>query len=197
MSKRSQIRATRRERQQQQPTPAAIPSFRPGLTASPMVMLPGEKMEDFLLLGNGLRSEYKPVSLTEDALVTKLIESLWLSTRAVKQQQRLLLDPHYKEEDFDLFVRYQAAQDRCFSRSLRDLLFLRKNLRQQEIGFVSQKRTAVLEEARIRNLNARSAATESLTARRSVRFPPLTSAAAPEKITPILGRAIDFVEPKA
>ncbi len=138
-------------------------SFRHGLTACSMTMLAGEDPQNYMDLGNALRTEHKPATATEDALVTKLIESLWLSARAMKLQQALFLEPQYRRVDLDLYMRYQKMHDRAFSKALDDLAKLRKEARQQEKDFVSQQQSQQLHAARIRNTNARSVASETAT----------------------------------
>ena len=135
-------------------------SFRHGLTASAMSMIAGEKVEDYMDLANGLRTEHKPATITEDVFVTKMIESLWLGARAVKLQQRILFEPPFNENRFNLYMRYQIMHDRASSKALADLHRFRNEARKQEIGFVSQQRSALAREAKIRKLNASTAALE-------------------------------------
>ena len=146
-------------------------SFRHGLTASAMVMLAGEQIQDFLALANGVRAEQKPTTVMEDALVTKMIEGLWLSARAVKLQQTLLLEPVFNEKRFNLFMRYQTMHDRVFTKAFNDLVTLRKQAQVDESGFVLQERAKQLHEAKIRHWNARSEAQETATHQRKSRNP--------------------------
>ncbi len=160
-------------------------SFRHGLTSTAITMLAGEDPQDFMDFGTGMRAEHKPATVTEDALVSKMIESLWLSARALRLQQGLMLEPPYRRADLDLYMRYQTMHDRAFSRALTDLAKLRKASRDQQTGFVSQDHKQQLHEAKIRNLNARSAATESATQARKVRAttpPPAVAIATPGPI---------------
>ncbi len=157
---------------------SAANSFRHGLTASAITMLHGEDPQDFMDFCNGLRAEHQPATITEDALVTRMIESLWLSARAVKLQQSLMREPPYRRLDLDLYMRYQTMHDRAFSRALTDLAKLRKAARDLQIGFVSQQQSQELHEAKIRNINTRSAAVDHLMQVRKIRTAPLFAAAA-------------------
>ncbi len=131
-------------------------SFRHGLTACAITMIQGEDPQDYMDFGNSLRAEHNPVTITEDALVTKMIESLWLSARAVKLQQALFREPRFKRMDLDLYMRYQTMHDRAFSRALTDLLKLRKAIKTEQTNFVSQNQKQEIHEAKIRNLDART-----------------------------------------
>ncbi len=135
-------------------------SFRHGLTACAMTMLHGEIAQDYMDFGNGLRAEHNPTTITEDALVTKMIESLWLSARAVKLQQSLFLLPKFRRQDLDLYMRYQTMHDRAFTRAVADLLKLRQAAHAQQTGSVSQTQKQELHIAKVRHLNTRTEATE-------------------------------------
>ncbi len=156
-------------------------SFRHGLTACSMTMLAGEDPQNYMDLGNSLRAEHKPATPTEDALVTKLIESLWLSARAVKLQQALFLEPQYRRIDLDLYMRYQKMHDRAFSKALDDLIKLRKEARQQQIGSVSQQQEAEIHTAKIRNLNVRSESQEATTQLQKIKIAATSTAAPPKR----------------
>ncbi len=177
MASNSQIEANRKNAKHSQgpvteegKTASSRNSFQHGLTASPMSMMPGEDPQDFMTFRLGVIAEHKPATITEDALVTKMVEALWLSARAVKLQQKIVFDPKYSRTDFELYMRYQVMHDRAFSRYLSDLIKLRKEAREQQIGFVSQQEKQRVDDAKIRNLNARSAEMESTTQARTARL---------------------------
>ncbi len=161
-------------------------SFRHGLTASAITMIAGEDPKDYMDLGNSLRAEHNATTPTEDALVTKMIESLWLSARAIKLQQALFREPQYRRLDLDLYMRYQTMHDRAFSKAMADLLKLRSENRKvrheardltkkDQNDFVSQTHKQQLHEARIHNINVRTAATEfALQLRKSKAAPRFT-----------------------
>ena len=145
-------------------------SFRHGLSASAIIALPGEDIQDYIELGNGLRAEHKPVTITEDALVTKMAQGLWLGKRAQNLQQRLFLDVAAPDPKLlALYMRYQTMHDHAFSTSLKELQTLRKAPTQQQTGFVSQKQKDDSHEAKINHLNARTAAIEFNTNLRKTR----------------------------
>ncbi len=136
-------------------------SFRHGLSACAVTALPTENIQDYMDLGNALRAEHKPVTPTEDALVQKIIQSLWLGQRALNLQQQLFLGvPAPDAKLLALYMRYQTMHDRAFSKALQELQTLRKEARQQEIGFVLQAQKIELHQARIHHLNVSAAAKE-------------------------------------
>ena len=88
-----------------------------------------------------LRAEHQPSTITENALVDKMAQSLWLGKRALILQNESLntRQPGCNDEhQLALYIRYQTTQDRAFHKSLDQLLKLRAAKRKQEIGFESQ-----------------------------------------------------------
>ena len=144
-------------------------SFRHGLAGSAIRMLPSENIQDFLDLANGMIREHKPTTITEDALVTKMIQSLWLSRRALNLQQELLEQNSTDKQLFTLYLRYQTTHDRAFSKSLNDLITLRKEVRRREVGFVSQGQKTEIHQARLRAANVRIEAEEAVVEYRKMR----------------------------
>jgi hypothetical protein len=120
---------------------AARNHLRHGFTGEFRV-LPWESQEQCAVLFDDLRAEHRPSSVTENALVDKMAQSLWLSKRAlILQNQTLHADQPTcdDEKQLALFIRYQSTHDRAFHKSLEQLLKLRAEKRKQEIGFESQK----------------------------------------------------------
>src|SRR5581483_208356 len=111
-----------------------------GLTGT-FFILGDENPEEYKRLYDNFAKEYQPVGQTETTLVKKLAEAFWLSQRAMYLQSKLLADPKddFFEKDFALYLRYQIANDRAFSKALNDLLKLRAEKRKAQIGFESQK----------------------------------------------------------
>ncbi len=144
-------------------------SFRHGLASIAVTMLSFEDPQDYMDLGDAMRAEHKPITVTEDALVGKMIQSLWLSARAAKLQQALFLEPQSKRLDLDLYMRYQQMHDRTFSKCLSDLIKLRKEARDSQNGFVQQAQKTEYHETRIRAMNTRAEATEHAIAYQKVR----------------------------
>ena len=98
-------------------------------------LLPSESTQDFDDLLAALRQDHQPANATEDILVERMAQHHWLSQRALHLQTTLLsgdglIQPN--EKNFALYLRYQTANDRAFSKCLHDLLKLRSAQRQAE-----------------------------------------------------------------
>jgi hypothetical protein len=89
---------------------------------SVFVLLPGEDPKEWLELLHDLTHEFKPVSRTENILVTDMAQSYWLTQRAISLQTRHIEDP----KSFALFIRYQTTHQRAYYRALKQLLALQK-----------------------------------------------------------------------
>ncbi len=103
----------------------------------------------------------QPADDVERELVAKMVRHTWTSDRAVRLQEAcFLVQPRTDENiakgqegicvraDIDLYIRYQTAQDRAYQRAASELAKRRKERRQAEIGFASQKRAQAQEERR-------------------------------------------------
>ena len=100
-----------------------------------------EKREKFDELLQRLNDEHVPATETEVLLVRHMAQSEWLRARALRLQNDLLQDAG-KDVDpakLAIFIRYQTTHERNFHRSLKELLTLRQQRRNLEIGFESQK----------------------------------------------------------
>ena len=97
--------------------------------------------EKFDELQQHLNDEHLPTSETEVLLVRHMAQSEWLRARALRLQNDLLEDAGKNVDPAKLaiFIRYQTTQERNFHRSLKELLTLRQQKRNVEIGFESQK----------------------------------------------------------
>lgn len=126
-------------------------NFRWGFAGSFRV-LATESQGEFDSLFGALRTEHQPATPTEEILIEKMAQHLWLSRRAQYLQDFTLTDneltPDEQERRLALFLRYQTANDRGFSKCLNDLLKLRAEKRKAEIGFERQKRQQALVEVR-------------------------------------------------
>ena len=140
-------------------------NFRTGL-AGAFVLLDSESPAEFAELHSQLTNEHKPSTPTETMLIQRMAEHFWLTGRALSLQNTCfdLATGLPDDKRFALYLRYQTSHERAFHKCLADLLRLRAERRRTEIGFESQNakavaeaRTAELHQARIRNLNARSA----------------------------------------
>jgi hypothetical protein len=109
-------------------------------------ILPGENLDEYIDLLNGLLAEHAPTSETEKVLVQRMAQHIWISQRAINLQQ-LCLDPETgicdSEYRLALYLRYQTTHDRAFHKCLSELLKLRADKRKAANGFVSQKPSAV------------------------------------------------------
>jgi hypothetical protein len=137
-------------------------NFRHGLASSQLI-IPGENPEEFEELLASFQTEHAPSTPTEQALIHKMAEHLWLSQRALSFQSLCFTGPEVDQKQLALYLRYQSTHDRAFHKSLNDLLKLRKERRQEQIGFDSQKLKALeelrrqeLHEAKIRSLHAKA-----------------------------------------
>ena len=98
-------------------------------------LLPAESKQDFDDLLAALRQDHQPANTTEDILVERMAQHHWLRQRAIHLQTTLLSDDgliEQNEKSFSLYLRYQTANERAFSKCLHDLLKLRAAQRQAE-----------------------------------------------------------------
>jgi hypothetical protein len=109
-------------------------------------ILPGENLDEYIEMLNGLLAEHDPTTETEKVLVQRMAQHIWISQRAINLQQ-LCLDPDTgicdSEYRLVLYLRYQTTHDRAFHKCLSELLKLRADKRKVENGFVSQKPAAI------------------------------------------------------
>src|SRR5581483_11090102 len=95
----------------------------------------------------------KPADDVERELVAKMARHTWLSERPMRCQEGcFLVQPRTPEDheqntagiavrtDLEMYVRYQAAQDRAYSRASAELARRRNERAKVENGFVQQKR---------------------------------------------------------
>jgi hypothetical protein len=136
-----------------------------GLTGAFQV-LPGENAENFDKLLNQLMTDEKPVGIAEIELVKKMAQHFWCSERASRFQEGCFLviaqTPEQLEDgeaeirvrpELERYTRYQAHHDRAYARASAELLKRRKERRQMENGFESQKRAEAQEQRREANEN--------------------------------------------
>jgi hypothetical protein len=134
-------------------------NFRHGL-ASGQILIEGEDPAEYEALRAGFFTEYKPSTFTETALVTSMVEHLWVSRRAIRLQTEAFTAEGVDAKKLALFMRYQTAHQRAFHKCLQELLKMRKQMAQELIGFESQKQKEALTGAKIRSLNAKARWTE-------------------------------------
>ena len=88
-----------------------------------------------------LTQEHAPTTETEVILMRHMAQSEWLRARALRLQADCVQDGLAKEDvaKLGVLIRYQTTHERAFHRSLKELQNLRKERRNVEIGFESQK----------------------------------------------------------
>jgi hypothetical protein len=141
-------------------------NLRHGL-ACKQILIQGEDRLEFEALVKNYADEHQPSTPTEAALVDGLAKHEWLANRALYLQSQCFNGDEVDEKKLALYLRYESTHRRQYSKCLNDLLKLRKEKRQAEIGFESQKRTEAesarrqeLHEAKVRLTNARAQETE-------------------------------------
>jgi hypothetical protein len=130
-----------------------------GLTGR-FTLLSWENASEFAQLCESLLAEHQPANDTELRLIDAIAQHHWLAQRAIHLQNQLLEAAVLDHRTFSLYLRYQTTNERAYFRAMRELQTLRKEKRQQEIGFESQKRDQELHEAKVRLTNARAAESE-------------------------------------
>jgi hypothetical protein len=99
-----------------------------------------EEPAKFGELVRNLIKEHSPQGETQKILVRRMAESEWLRARAVRLQTDCFTDyDTLNEKRLSLFIRYETTHERAFYRALKELQTLRKEKRNTEIGFESQK----------------------------------------------------------
>ncbi len=116
-------------------------NFRHGLAGSDshhtFTFLEGEDPEKFKELHARLSKDHSPQGETELILVRRMTEAEWLRARALRLQAGSL--EVGLEKRFALFLRYETIHERAFYKALNELQSIRKQSRNTEIGFESQK----------------------------------------------------------
>jgi len=100
-----------------------------------------ENSDKFDELLSRLTQEHDPTTETEVILVRHMAQSEWLRARALRLQADCVQDGLAKEDvaKLGVLIRYQTTHERAFHRSLKEIQNLRKERRNVEIGFESQK----------------------------------------------------------
>jgi hypothetical protein len=112
------------------------------------------------MLDEFMRDE-QPIGIAEVELVKKMVESIWLSTRARRYQDAcFVVKPQTPEQlarneaevavrpELERYERYQAHHDRAYARAAAELLRRKKERRLLQNGFESQKRHEAQERRR-------------------------------------------------
>ena len=123
---------------------AALNNFRHGLavtTNEHFGILYNENKEKFDELLANLNTQYAPANETETILVRHMAQHDWLHARALRLQADCILEgpKDFQEKRFALFLRYGTTHRRAFYDALNQLLNLRKQEQNNEIGFESRR----------------------------------------------------------
>lgn len=131
---------------------------RHGLTGHAFFFLESERAEDYDRLRQVLDAEHKPQTPTEELLLMKMTQHLFLSQRAQSlQTEEMAFDPFDDDvvKRVTVYMRYQTQQERLFKSALADLLKLRAERTKEQIGFESQKRAQEKHQRTIAALDSR------------------------------------------
>ena len=100
-----------------------------------------ESVEAYSILLADLRHEHRPDTETERILVDRMAQHHWLRCRAEGLESGCFReDGTVNEKGLALYIRYRTSHERAFHKCLNELLKLRAEKREVEIGFESQKR---------------------------------------------------------
>ena len=105
-------------------------------------LLPSEDGAQYHLMLFDFMEEHKPETPTEFALLHALSEALWLRNRAQNYQNTCFdqtTGALVNEQRLALFLRYETTYNRAFNSALNQILKLKAEKRQAELGFVAQK----------------------------------------------------------
>jgi len=107
-----------------------------------------------------LTQEHNPSTETEVILVRHMAQSEWLRARALRLQADCVQDGLAKDDvaKLGVLIRYQTTHERAFHRSLKELQSPRKERRNLEIGFESQKLKQATEARAVEGLNLKKEA---------------------------------------
>ena len=136
-----------------------------GLSGCNFQVLSCENQDEYNALFERFLLAEEPVGDVERELVIKMARHTWLSERTIRCQEAcFLIQPQTPEDqkdrangvalrnvDLEIYLRYQAAHDRAYTRASKELQTRRKQRAKDEIGFVSQKRAEAAEERRDAN----------------------------------------------
>jgi hypothetical protein len=146
-------------------------------------VLPNEDQTEFNQLVSGLKDEHKPAGITEEILIQRMAEHLWLAQRASYYQDLTVfskLPVAETRKDMSLWMRYEATNQRAFHKCLNDLLKVKAERRKEQIGFERQKQAEAEQvrkdeahEAKIKLATAKSNAIEIDTAIKTLIQAPL------------------------
>ena len=119
-----------------------------------------ENSDKFDELLSRLTQEHDPTTETEVILVRHMAQSEWLRARALRLQADCVNNGLAKEDvaKLGVLIRYQTTHERAFHRSLKEIQNLRKERRNVEIGFESQKLKQAAETRAVEGMNLKKEA---------------------------------------
>lgn len=157
--------------------PVAAPPSRRVPTLLRLLILPFETAAQFQFLTERMYADHNPQTDTEQRLVDSMIHAYWLKERALLLQEELMSQAaqaiEVNAKQLSLFVRFQITHERSYYKALKELQNLRKEKRQEEIGFESQNRKQETHAACLRLTHARAQNLEIDTACRQVMEVPI------------------------
>ena len=113
-----------------------------------------EDQAQYNALLKALMEEQNPQDTTETLLVTSMAQHRWLLDRANRLQESCFDQETAQISDqklFSLYLRYATTHERAFHKCLNDLLKLRNQKVNQQIGFESEKRKADRHQSFLKN----------------------------------------------
>lgn len=125
-------------------------NFRHGFRSA-FRLLPDENPEDYSGLLNDLRQQHLPENTTEDFLVERMAQHMWLVLRAQRFQDWESDDPKQV-----VYVRYETTNERAFHTCLNQLLKLRAEARKTAEAEFESQRKQEWHAARVRMANSKS-----------------------------------------
>ena len=108
------------------------------------ILMPGEDPLEFQGLLEDLIAQHQPSNVTEQILVEKMTQSQWLSQRAFRLQGECFSTHKFGPQksplpsDLPVLIRYRTTADNAFLKHLNELLKLKKQRQNSEIGFEPQ-----------------------------------------------------------
>ncbi len=114
-----------------------------GLAANIFEVLPTESQDDFEAYAAELEADFRPNTLLERTLVTRMAQHYWLAQRAIRAQNGCFLLPFgpvienkVLMQSMSLYMRYQSLHDRAFHKCLAELQKLQAEKRREQIDTI-------------------------------------------------------------
>lgn len=167
-------------------------NFRHGLSGA-FVIHSSENLDHYDQLLDGLRAQHNPADPTEALLVERMAQHWWLGQRALQMQElcfheKALMVRGGCEQEFALYLRYQATHERAFSKCLNELAQLRAGQMREERTQELQRRQEAAERRKQEMHDARVEAIQTKTEIAKAKAAPVVKQpAAPPVLSSIAG----------